>query len=127
MKAAGAAAAAAARRGEEATAPRARCRCRSTGRRVEIAVKQDGKVVGKANATLNLDRTLQTVFAFSRRDQGEIPFAIDASGMLHNPDPARSEARWNRSASPRSVRRPPTAGPRRVGDWLIVARKDPAA
>ena len=57
------------------------------GRRVEIAVKQDGKVVGKANAMLNLDRTLRTVFAFARRDQGEIPFAIDTRGVLHNPDP----------------------------------------
>ena len=79
------------------------------GRRVEIAVKQDGKVVGKANATLNLDRTLRTVFAFARRDQGEIPFAIDTRGVLHNPDPDAIGRRWNRSASRRSGPRPPTA------------------
>ena len=78
------------------------------GRRVEIAVKQDGKVVGKANATLNLDRTLQTVFAFARRDQGEIPFAIDAGGRLHNPDAGAAP-------DPRIVRRgrPGTGGDRR--------------
>ena len=88
------------------------------GRRVEIAVKQDGKVVGKANATLNLDRTLRSAFAFSRRDQGEIPFAIDLSGVVHNPDPARSpHARilWRRRARAGRHRRP-SAPRRRLAD-----------
>ncbi|MGH9308617.1 MAG: PP2C family protein-serine/threonine phosphatase, partial [Vicinamibacterales bacterium] len=95
------------------------------GRRIEVAVKQDGKVVGKANAMLNLDRTLQTAFAFARRDQGEIPFAIDLRGVLHNPDPVQRKALESFGAAALG----PAAAdghPRRVGDWLIVARKDPS-
>jgi serine phosphatase RsbU (regulator of sigma subunit) len=95
------------------------------GRRVEIAVKQDGKIVGKANATLNLDRTLQTVFAFARRDQGEIPFAIDTRGALHNPDPVQRQTLESFGVTALA----PAAAdgrPRRVGDGLVVARKDPS-
>jgi serine phosphatase RsbU (regulator of sigma subunit) len=93
------------------------------GRRVEIAVRQGDKVVGKANAMLNLDRTLQTVFAFARRDQGEIPFAIDLRGALHNPDP---EQRRTLESFGVAALGPAAADgtPRRVGDWLVVARKD---
>ncbi len=95
------------------------------GRRVEIAVRQDGKVVGKANAMLNLDRTLRTVFAFARRDQGEIPFAIDTRGVLHNPDP--EQRRVLESFGAAALGPAATDGnPRRAGDWLIVARKDPS-
>jgi serine phosphatase RsbU (regulator of sigma subunit) len=94
------------------------------GRRVEIAVKEDGKVVGTAHATLNLDRTLRTVFAFARRDQGEIPFAIDVNGVLHNPDPA--DRRTLESFGVAALGPAATDGhPRRAGDWLIVSRKDP--
>ena len=95
------------------------------GRRVEIAVKQDGKVVGKAHATLNLDSTLRSAFAFSRRDQGEIPFAIDLTGVVHNPDPAAR--RTLESFGVAALGPAATDGrPRRAGDWLIVSRKEPS-
>lgn len=94
------------------------------GRRVEIAVKQDGKVVGKANATLNLDRALRTVFAFTRRDQGEIPFAIDTRGALHNPDPQDRKTLESFGVTALGPAAAADNRPRRVGDWLVVARKD---
>jgi sigma-B regulation protein RsbU (phosphoserine phosphatase) len=93
------------------------------GRRIEIAVTQDGKVVGTANATLNMERTLQSVFAFARRDQGEIPFAIDTRGQLHTLDPAHRgtlESFGVAALGPAAA----DGNPRRVGDWLVVARKD---
>ena len=93
------------------------------GRRVEIAVKKGGKLLGKANATLNLDRTLQTVMTFARRDQGEIPFAIDRRGGLYTPDPKQKPL----LESLQVERHAPIAAngaPRRVGDWLVVARQD---
>src|SRR4029079_18802244 len=62
------------------------------GRWVEVAVQKDGRVIGRANATLNLDRTLHTVLSFARRDQGEIPFAIDRQGVLYTPE-SRDKAR----------------------------------
>ena len=58
------------------------------GRNVEVAVQKDGRVIGRANAMLNLDRTLTMILGFARRDQGEIPFAIDRSGALHTPEAA---------------------------------------
>jgi phosphoserine phosphatase RsbU/P len=95
------------------------------GRHIEIAVTEDGRVVGTANATLNLERTLQAVFAFARRDLGEIPFAIDARGVLHNPD--EGQLRTLESFGVAALGPAATDGrPRRAGDWLIVARKHPS-
>ena len=96
------------------------------GRRVEIAVKQDGKVVGKANATLNLDRTLRTVFSFARRDQGEIPFAIDLRGALHNPEPEQRQTLESFGVAALAPAAATDGRARRVGDWLVIARKDPS-
>jgi serine phosphatase RsbU (regulator of sigma subunit) len=117
--------AAEAARGADAPAALHDMQMQVEGRRVEIDVRQGGKVVGKANATLNLDRTLRTVFAFARRDQGEIPFAIDTRGALHNPDP---EQRKTLESFGVGALGPAAADgrPRRVGDWLVVARKDPS-
>jgi serine phosphatase RsbU (regulator of sigma subunit) len=96
------------------------------GRRVEIAIKQDGKVVGKANAMLNLDRMLETVFAFARRDKGEIPFAIDTRGVLHNPEPAQQKTLESFGVAALGPAAASDNRPRRVGDWLVVARKGPS-
>ena len=96
------------------------------GRRVEVAVKEGGKVVGKVNATLNLDRTLRSAFAFARRDQGEIPFAIDTRGVLHNPDPADRRTLESFGAAALGPAAAGDGRPRRVGDWLVIARKEPS-
>ena len=93
------------------------------GRRVEIAVKKGGKVMGKANATLNLERTLQTVFTFARRDQGEIPFAIDRRGSLYTPEPQHKGTLRALNVS-REAPLAATGRVRRIGEWLIVARQD---
>ena len=97
---------------------------RVEGRRVEIAVKKGGKVVGKANATLNLDRTLQTVLTFARREQGEIPFAIDRRGGLYTPEPGH-KATLEALDVARHAKVAASGRPRRTGEWLIVARQEP--
>ena len=93
------------------------------GRHVEIAVKKHGKMLGKANATLNLDRTLGTVLQFARRDQGEIPFAIDRRGGLYTPEPSQKQQLQSIGIE-REASRATSGRPRRVGEWLIVARED---
>jgi serine phosphatase RsbU (regulator of sigma subunit) len=93
------------------------------GRRIEIAVKKRGKLLGKANATLNLDRTLGTVLQFARRDQGEIPFAIDRRGGLYTPDGSHKQQLQSIGIE-REASRAASGRPRRVGEWLIVARED---
>jgi serine phosphatase RsbU (regulator of sigma subunit) len=93
------------------------------GRQLQIDVKKDGRVVGKANATLNLDRTLRTVLAFARRDQGELPFAIDRRGKVYTPnaeDLPRLEALGVSALAPRAA----DGTPRRTGDWIVVAKRD---
>jgi serine phosphatase RsbU (regulator of sigma subunit) len=94
------------------------------GRKIEVAVKKDGKMIGKANATLNLERAIQTVLSFARRDQGEIAFALDRSGGLYTPEPTQKrqlEALNVAYLAPLAAE----GKPRRHGDWMVVARKEP--
>jgi serine phosphatase RsbU (regulator of sigma subunit) len=92
------------------------------GRKVEVAVRKDGHLVGTANATLNMDRTMHTVLALARRDQGEIPFALDRRGGLYTPNdadkPRLQELEVQHAAGG-------STEPRRTGDWIVVARQAP--
>lgn len=95
------------------------------GRRIEVAVQRDGRVIGRANATLNLDRTLRTVLGFAHRDQGEIPFAVDRQGALYTPEPS-DKVQLAALGADRTAVVAAQGTPRRSGDWIIVARKAPS-
>jgi len=95
-----------------------------SGPKIEVAVKKHGKMVGKANAIMNLDQTLRPVLALARRDQGEIPFAIDQAGTVFTPDPAQ-KATLDGLKIKDAAAAASNGDPRRVGDWIVVARKDP--
>ena len=93
------------------------------GRDVSLLVQQDGHEVGRINAKLNLKRLLGTVLVNSRRDQGEIAFAVDSEGNVHGPDDAdRQVVRWLQPAS----MSPPEGmtSVRAVNDWIVATRKD---
>ncbi len=75
------------------------------GHRIEVPVMKDGRMVGKANAMLNLDRTMQSVLSLARRDQGEIPFARRPAGTC-------LYTGWARSIDTRFARRQGRRGPR---------------
>jgi serine phosphatase RsbU (regulator of sigma subunit) len=94
------------------------------GHRIEVPIKKDGRVVGKANATLNLDRTVSAVLKLARRDQGEIPFALDQEGRLYTPD-SRGRDTLQRLNVTTTAKAAADGTPRRVGDWLVVARAEP--
>jgi sigma-B regulation protein RsbU (phosphoserine phosphatase) len=94
------------------------------GRKIEVAVQKDGRVIGRANATLNLDRTLRTVLTFARRDQGEIPFAIDRQGGLYTPN-ADDKSRLEAIGAQRTAEVAAAGTPRRNGNWIVVARRAP--
>jgi serine phosphatase RsbU (regulator of sigma subunit) len=96
-----------------------------TGHKIEVPIKKDGKVVGKANAMLNMDRTIGSVLALARRDQGEIPFALDQQGRLYTQDP-RGRSTLDRLGVMTTAKEAAEGTPKRVGDWLVVARKDPS-
>jgi sigma-B regulation protein RsbU (phosphoserine phosphatase) len=95
------------------------------GRQVEIAVRRDGRLLGHANATLNMDRTMRTVLALARREQGEIPFAIDRRGAVYTPEPADTSRLEALGLNTAAVTATPESG-RRVGDWIVVARRAPS-
>jgi HAMP domain-containing protein len=50
---------------------------------VDVAVERDGRVVGSVTARVDLDRMLATVLTLSRRDRGEVPFAVDTQRRVH--------------------------------------------
>ena len=95
------------------------------GQKIEVDVQKDGRVIGRANAMLNLDRTLRGVLGFARRDQGEIPFAIDRQGALYTQDPS-DKSRLETLGVERTAMVAAEGTPRRSGDWIIVARKAPS-
>ena len=95
------------------------------GRKIEVEVQKDGRVIGHANATLNLDRTLRGVLGFARRDQGEIPFAIDRQGALYTQD-SSDRTRLDALGVERTAMVAASGTPRRSGDWIIVARRAPS-
>jgi serine phosphatase RsbU (regulator of sigma subunit) len=95
------------------------------GRNVEIEVQRDGHVIGRANAMLNLDRMLRGVLGFARRDQGEIPFALDRQGALYTQDQSDKD-RLEALSIERTATVAAEGTPRRSGNWIIVARKAPS-
>ena len=68
---------------------------------------------------------LPTVLGFARRDQGEIPFAIDRQGALYTPE-ASDKAHLQALGVERTAPVAAAGTPRRTGDWIVVARKAPS-
>ena len=63
-----------------------------TGTNLAVKVERNGQVVQQVNAEVDLPNLLATVFANTRRDSGEIPFAIAQDGHLYVPnDPDRAK------------------------------------
>jgi len=57
-----------------------------TGTNLAVKMESNGQVVGQVNAEINLPNLLATVFANTRRDSGEIPFAVGKDGHLYAPN-----------------------------------------
>jgi serine phosphatase RsbU (regulator of sigma subunit) len=94
-----------------------------TGSRIDVRVEQDGEVVGQVNAEINLPNLLATVFTTTRRDRGEVPFAIDKTGRLYTPT---DEDRARITALNTTAARPETApGTTVLPNWVIVTTADP--
>ena len=93
------------------------------GRNLEVVVRKDGKRLGRANAMLNMDKTMRAVLGFAQRDQGELAFALDKSGKLHTAKPA--DVDQLRALNVEHLAEAAADGrPRRAGDWIVVARRD---
>ena len=89
------------------------------GEHLGFRVMRDGLEVGRVNARLNLNRVMGTVLSVSRRDQGEIAFALDTEQHLYTPRP---EDRGTLERLDLTGSSPTTAD----APWIVVTRDDPS-
>ena len=90
------------------------------GEALEVTMQRDGKPVGKVDAKLRLDRVLGTVVSNTRRENGEVAFAIDPKGAIVA-DTAEDRAIVERLGITKD------AEPFSSKDgWIVVTRDDPA-
>ena len=91
-----------------------------SGTRLDVRVERNGQVVQQVNAEINLPNLLATVFANTRRDSGEIPFAVGKDGHVY----ASSDADRETLTTLGVARVDDSSGTRRVGNWVVVTRPD---
>jgi serine phosphatase RsbU (regulator of sigma subunit) len=108
---------------EPASAPPARPMTRKadlSGTQLNVRLEQNGEVVRQVNAEINLPNLLATVFANTRRDSGEIPFAVGKDGHLYAP----TEADRAKLSTLDVTRVDDTPGTKRVDNWIVVTMPD---
>jgi serine phosphatase RsbU (regulator of sigma subunit) len=91
-----------------------------TGTQLNVRFERDGEVVQQVNAEINLPNLLATVFANTRRDSGEIPFAVGKDGHLYAPNDADRAKLATLDVS----RVDETPGTKRIGNWIVVTMPD---
>lgn len=91
-----------------------------SGTQLNVRLESGGEVVTQVNAEINLPNLLATVFANTKRDSGEIPFAVGKDGHLYAP----TDADRARLATLDVSRVDDTPGTKRVGDWIVVTMPD---
>ena len=94
-----------------------------TGNKLGVTVERGGQVVHRVNAEVNLDNLLMTVFSTTRRDQGEVPFAVAKDGKVYTQNAADRKTVEQFSSA---VASPAPLGMSTVDDWIIVTNKDPS-
>ncbi len=98
------------------------------GRELDFAVRERGAAVGRVKPVLSAKRLLEEVLRNTRRDQGELPFAVDAEDNLYVADEADRPAlesllRW--PASGGTISSTGDDGNKPPEDWVLVESKDP--
>ncbi len=91
------------------------------GEGLGCTVRRDHQVIGQLRPQIRAQAVLGGVLAGVRREQGEIPFAIDAQRHLYTLTPAeKARLEELRLTDPPSDRSAATRG-----DWVVVTRQDP--
>lgn len=90
---------------------------------LDLDVHRAGRVVGRINAHLNLERVLEAVLLRARRDEREVPFAVTPDGRVFA---ARRADRQTLDALGVAALRPQAGAARagRDGNWVVVMRRD---
>lgn len=93
------------------------------GNRLDVKVMQEGVVVGEVHATIDLENMLATVFSPTRREQGEVPFAIGPDGKVYT---ATDEDRKTVEDLGPIVRPDGPLGKTVLSDWVVFTTADPS-
>lgn len=95
------------------------------GEGFDVPVRERGQLIGQVKTKFRAKEMLKRVLARTRRDQGEIPFALDREGNLYT---VGEDERLQLEGLPLDPEgQSETAGAREVPeDWVVVTSEDPA-
>jgi serine phosphatase RsbU (regulator of sigma subunit) len=97
-------------------------KARLSGSRLDVTIERDGEIVRELNAEVDLPSLLGTVFSTTRRDRGEVPFAIAPDGGIFTAAPADRPVVDGLAAA---VGRTSPVGTVMQRDWVVVTAADP--
>ncbi len=96
---------------------------RLVGNKLDVTLMQGGEVVGKANATIDLENVLATVFSPTRREGGEVPFAVAPDGKVYTV--TEEDRKTVEDLGP--IARPDgPLGKTTLPDWIVFTTQDPS-
>ena len=107
---------------ELSTPPKMKKVASLSGNKLDVKFEHEGQVVQRVNAEVNLTNVLATVFSTTRRDRGEVPFAIGRDGEIYT---STDEDR-RRVESFGAIARPNGPLTARLDDWIVVTTEDPS-
>jgi serine phosphatase RsbU (regulator of sigma subunit) len=93
------------------------------GNRLDVKLMQEGKLVGQVNATIDLDNLLATVFSPTRREKGEVPFAVGPDGKVYT---LSAEDRAQVDQLGPIARADGPLGKTVLPDWIVITSEDPS-
>lgn len=91
--------------------------------RIDVSLERGGEVVGQANAAINLPNLLGMLFTSTRRERGEVPFAVAGDGRVFAPTPDDRDI--VREVAPQVVSSDAAPADLLLSDWVVVTRPDP--
>jgi serine phosphatase RsbU (regulator of sigma subunit) len=94
-----------------------------SGSHLGVTMEQNGQVVEQISAEINMPEMLATVFSTTRRDRGEIPFAVGKDGKIYAPtdDDRKAIEAMNLPAPPEGQ----ASSTITKGNWIIVTNAGP--
>lgn len=94
-----------------------------TDGRLAVRVEQDGELVSQASAEINVANLLATVFTTTKRERGEVPFAIAKDGKLETQTEADRQAL--QAIGVADIRADTPAGNSVLPGWVVATTVDP--
>jgi serine phosphatase RsbU (regulator of sigma subunit) len=95
------------------------------GREFGSEVRREGEVIGTFRAQVSPEKVLERVFRRTRRQQNEIPFAVDTEGRVHTIDLADAQLLQDLPLAKTANGSGKFAGQTPdMNDWIVVSRKD---